>query len=87
MIRRTLLTALLYLSIILLFIYCVLCFIHWEIIFVPCINEWTNEQRGTFFLTYVCLCPVSFMVETEINNKRKRLAEDLAKEINNNMFK
>jgi len=81
MIKRTLLTAVLYMFMVFSFFYVMGCFVQWEIIVIPALWDWTNEQRLTLFLTYLCLCSVAFMVEADIKDKKKRLADKVASDI------
>lgn len=81
MIKRTLLTGFMYLAMISTFIYSVACFVQWEIIYIPPINDWTNEERMVFFWSYVSTCIIAFVVEMEIRDKKKREAEEFARDL------
>jgi len=78
MIKRILLTALLYLSILYTSGYLILCYAQWEIIMIPPLWDWREEERIGILGTYFCLLFVAAGVEHEIKDKRKRQAQGLA---------
>ena len=85
MIKRALLTGLLYLAMVFTFFYLLACFVQWELIVIPPINEWDNEKRLALFGTYFCLFFVGLMVEWEIADKRKAQEEREAANLASNL--
>ena len=77
MIKRTLLTGLFYLAICFSFLYLLGCFVQWEIIPLPPINEWTGEERMGLLAWYFFASPsLTAPVWEHFNNKAKEIEQE-----------